>query len=224
MKTESLKLPARLKKGLGLLLVIITSINLSFGQAFDENTKILSLGLGGSDMYHIPAGYNAYYRNSYFAPITGEVTLQGEFAVYKYVGVGFSAGFGGRAAGGAAFVPGLGYVGTVYYSGYYAEFNMPIAVIANCHFYQIIADKISNGSKLHADKLDIYAGINLGSGFAIHPGYTDAVTGEKKTAIDALAYGGLQAGARYYFKPKMAAFAEVGWGKTWINGGITFKL
>ena len=221
MKTiKQLGLSKRLRKSLCLILVIITSLNLSFGQAFDENTKILSLGLGGSTMYHIPTGYNAYYANSFFSPITGEVTLQGEFAVYKYVGVGFSAGFGGRA-GGAGFVPGYGYTG--YYSGWYSEFNMPFAVIANCHFYQIIADKISDGSKLHADKLDIYAGLNLGSGFAIHPGYTDRY-GVTHNAIDALAFGGVQAGARYYFKPKIAAFAEVGWGKNWINGGITFKL
>ena len=172
-------------------------------------------------MYHIPAGYN--YYNSAFSPITGELTLQGEFAVYKYVGVGFSAGIGGRAGSGALFVPGYIYGPGVYSYGWYPEFNMPIAAIANFHFYQLIADKVSNGAKLHADKLDIYAGINLGTGFAIHPGIVDGY-GVRHTYVDALAFGGIQAGARYYFKPKIAAFAEIGWGKTWINGGITFKL
>jgi hypothetical protein len=222
MKNETqLKLQHPIKKSLSLLLIIIASINLSFSQAFDANTKILSLGIGGSSMYHIPVGYN--YYNSAFAPITGELTLQGEFAVYKYVGVGFSAGIGGRAGSGSLFVPGYIYGPGVYAYGWYPEFNMPIAVIANFHFYQLIADKVSNGAKLHADKLDIYAGLNLGSGFAIHPGIADA-NGVRHTYVDALAYGGIQAGARYYFLPKMAAFGEVGWGKTWINAGLTFKL
>jgi hypothetical protein len=218
-KVKQLGSSTRLRKGLSIILVTIASLNLSFGQAFDANTKILSLGLGGSNMFHIPTGYNAYYANSYFSPLTGELTLQGEFAVHKYVGVGFSAGVGGRA-GGAGFAPGYG---VVYYTGYYSEFNLPIAVIANFHFYQLIADKISNGSKLHADKLDIYAGLNLGTGFAFHPGYVDAA-GVRHTAIDALAYGGVQAGARYFFTSKIAVFGEVGWGKTWINAGITFKI
>lgn len=213
---------AKGKKYLCAFLIVLVSVNLSFSQAFDANTKILSLGLGGSNMFHIPAGYNNPYASSFFTPITGEITLQGEFAVHKYVGVGFSAGFGGRAgSGGYAYVPGVGYTG--YYNGYYSEFNMPIAAVANFHFYQLIADKVSNGDKLHADKLDIYGGINLGTGFALHPGYTDAY-GVKHTAIDALAYGGIQAGARYYFTPKIAVFGEVGWGKTWINTGVTFKI
>lgn len=221
--TKSLGINTR--KNLSLLFILIVSTGLAFGQAFDASTKIISIGLGGSSMYHIPSGYNAYYANSYFSPITGELTVQGEFAVYKYVGVGFSAGIGGRAAGGAAFLPGYyGYYGHPgYYTGYYSEFNVPVAVIANFHFYQLIADKVSNGDRLHADKLDIYAGVNLGSGVAIHPGYVDA-NGNKHTAIDALAYGGVQLGARYYFTPKIAVFGEFGWGKTWANAGITFKL
>ncbi len=206
-----------IKKSLSLLIVAIVSINLSYGQAFDASTKIISLGIGGSSMYHIQSGYNAGYSNSYFSPITGEFTVQGEFAVHKYVGVGFTAGIGGRAAGGAAF--GYGYVG--YYTGWYSEFNIPIGAVANFHFYQLIADKV--GGNLHADKLDIYAGLNLGTGVAIHPGYTDYY-GNKHTYVDALAFGGVQAGARYYFTPKIAVFGEFGWGKTWANAGVTFKL
>jgi hypothetical protein len=76
---------------------------------------------------------------------------------------------------------------------------------------------------LHADKLDIYGGINLGSGFAFHPGYTD-VNGARHSAVDALLFGGVQAGARYYFKPGIGVFGEVGWGKTWLNAGITWKV
>lgn len=207
------------RKFLSLLLITALSVSLSFGQAFDASSKLISIGLGGSTMFHIPSGYNAYYANSYFTPLTGELTVQGEFAVHKYVGVGFTAGIGGRAGGSGYVVPYYGYTG--YYAGWYSEFNLPIGVIANFHFYQLIADKVS--ANLHADKLDIYAGLNLGTGFAIHPGYTD-VYGQRHTAIDALAFGGVQVGARYYFTPKIGVFGEFGWGKTWANAGITFKL
>jgi hypothetical protein len=207
------------RKNLSVVIISIASLNLSFGQAFDANTKILSLGIGGADLFHIPGNYANPYYASYVYPTTGELTLQGEFAVYKYVGVGFTAGFGGRASS-IGYYPGLGYR---YYGGYYAEFNMPVGVIANFHFYQLIADKVSNGSHMHADKLDIYAGVNLGTGFALHPGYVD-VNGVRHTAIDALAFGGFQAGARYYFTEKIGVFGEFGWGKTWANIGVTFKL
>ena len=150
------------------------------------------------------------------------MTVQGEFAVHKYVGVGFTAGIGGRAGSGALYVP--GYIYTGYYSyGWYPEFNIPIGAIANFHFYQLIADKISNGDRMHADKLDIYAGLNLGTGVAIHPGIVDAY-GVKHSYVDALAFGGVQVGARYYFTDKIAVFGEFGYGKTWANAGITFKL
>ena len=78
-----------------------------------------------------------------------------------------------------------------------------------------IADKV--GKNIHSDKLDVYAGLNIGSGVAILPN-------SGSTDIAALFFAGPQVGARYFFTPHMAANLEVGYGKTWVNEGLTFKL
>ncbi|MFN8317723.1 MAG: hypothetical protein U0T32_14840 [Chitinophagales bacterium] len=197
-------------KKLALSVIAILSISLaSNAQAFEKGGKYISLGLGGSNFWHISSnGYFGSYGNFGYTPITGQLSVQGEFGVHKYVGVGFTTGIGGRAAGTGIYRYGWG-------SGYSSEFNIPIGVIANFHFYQLIADKVSKD--IHADKLDVYAGLNLGSGVAMFPG-TDPLQ------VSALFFVGPQVGARYFFTPNMAANLEVGYGKTWVNGGLTFKI
>ena len=132
-------------------------------QAFDNSTKMLTVSIGGADLFHIPVGYT--YYTGFYSPLTAELYFQGEFAVHKYVGVGFNVMLGGRPAN-------YGYAGGVYgyggyYTGYRSEFNVAFGGLANFHFYQLIADK--TGKNLHADKLDIYVGLSLGGGVAIHP-------------------------------------------------------
>jgi hypothetical protein len=187
-------------------------------QAFDRDTRELTVFIGGADLFHIPINYNF---NSFIYPTTGEAGVEGEFAIHKYVGLGFDAELGGRGN----TVRGYTYVGTptYYYTSFYAEFNMAFGIEANFHFYQLIADKASGGHNLHADKLDIYAGLNTGTGFAIHPTYTDA-SGVRHTVSDVLFYAGPQAGVRYFFAPKVAVNGEFGWGKTWARVGFTFKI
>jgi hypothetical protein len=74
------------------------------------------------------------------------------------------------------------------------------------------------GKDIHSDKLDVYAGLNLGSGVAMFTKFTDLLK------YAALFFAGPQVGARYFFTPNMAANLEVGYGKTWVNGGLTFKI
>jgi hypothetical protein len=198
-------------KKLALSVIAILCISLaSNAQAFEKGGKYISLGLGGANFWHIytDATYNSYYGFGGYTPITGQLSVQGEFSVHEYVGVGFTAGIGGRAGGGISRF-GFGY------TGYSPEFNIPIGVIANFHFYQLIADKV--GKDIHSDKLDVYAGLNIGSGVAILPN-------SGSTDIAALFFAGPQVGARYFFTPNMAANLEVGYGKTWVNGGLTFKI
>jgi hypothetical protein len=72
------------------------------------------------------------------------------------------------------------------------------------------------------DKLDTYAGLIIG--------YNIATTKEFGTPIgfEPSSTGGLVAsgfiGARYYFATKIAAFAELGYGISYLNIGIAFKL
>ncbi len=181
-------------------------------QAFDNSTKLITLSIGGADMFHIPAGY-AYYTG-FYSPLTAQVYVQGEFAVHKYVGVGFDVTLGGRPAN-------YGYAGALgnggYYTGYRSEFNIAVGGLANFHFYQLIADK--TGKNLHADKLDIYVGLSLGGGVAIHP--SDAYY---KTNLDGLFYVGPQLGVHYFFNDRIGINGEVGFGRTFVSAGVTFKL
>ena len=194
----------------------------SKAQAFNASTKLITLAIGPGEMIHFPVGNNNPLVNNGFggynfnrAILTGQFSIQGEFAVHKYVGVGFAIGVGGRTA-----VTTTGSIFGVTSWGYYKEVNVPIAVLANFHFYQLIADK--KGGNLHADKLDVYAGITAGSGVAIHP-YKDNNTGATNFN-DALFYFGPHAGVNYYFTDMVGVHGEVGWGVTLLQAGITFKL
>lgn len=194
------------KKLLSLMIIsiLILSSNLAKGQAWERHSKVLSLGVGASQFFHFD---NYYYKNagdlrnrSWYWPITGQVNFQGEFGVHKYLGLGFTTGFGGR---------------TRYRNNYTGEFNIPIGLIFNFHFYQLIADKKSKAK--HADKLDMYFGASAGSGIAV--AYYNGFS--RRTPIG---FGGLHFGMRYYFTPKVAINAELGWGKSLANIGMSFKL
>lgn len=186
------------------LLGITSVVN---AQAWDKDTKVLGLGLGASQFFHLPNDYTGYGYGlgyglgGYYAPITGQLNFQGEFGIHKYVGLGFTTGIGGRS--------GLGFG--------WSEVNVPVGMIANFHFFQLIADK--TGKDIHSDKLDVYAGLNVGTGIAaIFWGNGNG------SAVRALAFGGFQAGARYYFTDKFGVNLEVGYGKSIVNGGMVFKL
>ena len=92
------------------------------GQAWERNTKVLSLGFGASQFFHIDDytySYGLRHRTWYW-PVTGQINFQGEFGIHKYVGLGFTTGFGGRGSAG------YGYSGVV---------NFPIGMImGNLYF------------------------------------------------------------------------------------------
>jgi len=165
---------------------------------------LLGLGFGASSFYHLDSYYygNNGRIRSFYSPITGQFNFMGEFGIHEYVGLGFTTGIGGRAG---------------WSRGYLGEVNIPIGMIANFHFYQLIADK--TGKNIHADKLDIYAGVNLGSGVAFT--YYD---NNNPPRVVPLAFGGVHAGIRYYFVPKVGLNAEVGFGRQLVNLGFVFKL
>lgn len=174
-----------------------------YGQAWQKETKALSISLGAAQFYHVD-GY--YFRNTIGGPTaysitTGQITFRGEFGIHDYVGLGFTTGIGGRAAN---------------FNGYRGEVNLPIGFLANFHFYQLIADKVSKN--IHADKMDIYGGVSLGSGAAF------TFYKNQSNRIVPLVFGGTHLGIRYYITPDLGVVAEVGFGKTLFNGGLIFKL
>jgi hypothetical protein len=176
-------------------------------QAWSRDSKVIAIGVGGSDFIHFDP--NLYYSNTRaFTRVTGQFNLQGEFGVQKWVGLGFTTGVGGSAIN----VP------------YHPEVNMPIGMICNFHFYQLIADKTTRN--IRADRLDIYGGISIGSGFAAI--YNNYRTPEgfvvHSMTTHALFFAGPQLGLRYFVTPTFGVNAEAGWGKSFVNAGFVFNV
>lgn len=188
------------------VIIFIGPDTLAQEKAWDRSSKVLSIGLGLGNYYHLDDNYRSFSPGDndfrgYHTPYTGQFNLQMEFAVHDYVGIGFTTGFGGT--------------GRLRY-GYRGEFNMPMGLIANFHFYQLIDDKSSKD--LHGDVLDIYGGLSVGSGFAV------AFYDNRDPRVVPLAWGGLHAGIRWYFSPRVALNAEAGFGKNIANIGFSFRL
>jgi hypothetical protein len=200
------------------------------GKAFEgKGSKTLLVGLGGSNMFTIFSKSSNVYDEDFgfgsYSPISGGISVDGEFGIHKYVGIGFHTGiFGARNIYG-----GFGFASRILdldFDDSYAGIYIPVGIIANFHFYQLIEDKTSKD--IHGDKLDLYVGANLGSGVALailKKKYVDSFTSnEDKVIPGALVYGGIQFGVKYFPKPKLGIFAELGYGKTFANGGVCFKL
>jgi hypothetical protein len=200
-----------IKKSLFATILLVATLfsNVSYSQAWEKQSKVLGLGLGAASFWHL--------NNGFTTPITGQLNFKMEFGVHDYVGVGFQTGVGGGGPLGVGVGWGRrGVWGGSYYSDYNGSFNFPVAAYANFHFYQLIADNTQKN--IHADKLDIYAGLNIGSGIALSF-YRD---GGRR--VSALAFGGPHVGIRYYFSPRVGINGELGWGKSLINFGFAFKI
>lgn len=190
-------------KKLVLLFIGLATLSFGYSQAFSKGTKSLTLYFGGANMLHIPTNYSYYsgvFGRGFFSPITGQMGVEMEFGVHKYVGVGFNVGVGGRANS---------YV-------FSNELNVPVGAFANFHWWQLLDDKV--GKDMKSDKLDLYAGVDLGSGVALH------FDGNGNTYTDALVFAGPHLGIKYYPIERLGIGGELGYGKTFANFGLTFKL
>lgn len=94
--------------------------------------------------------------------------------------------------------------------------------------YSIIAIGARAGYHFNFDvkNLDTYAGMMLGyyivSASSTGTGYYASTT-NSSAAGGAFGWG-TYIGARYFFTPNIGAFAELGYGFTYLTGGVTFKL
>ncbi len=181
------------------------------GKAFDgKGSKQISIGVGlssyigafgkggfqsyvGSRGYGYGYGYGAFWYS-------GTLSVQAEFGVHDYVGVGLVTGLGGRAYG-------RSFGGGVFY--------LPVGVLANFHFFQLIADKKGLGV---GDNLDLYVGLNFGTGIAasLNKGGGNSVGG--------IIFAGPQFGVKYFFTDKIGVYSEFGYGKSIFEAGVSIKL
>lgn len=179
----------------------------SGGGAFaGKGSKTISIGLGMSSYLGAfgKGGFSRYGGRGYIYGgfwYSGTLSVQAEFGVHDYVGVGLVTGFGGRSY--KRFGSGTG--GVMY---------VPVGVIANFHFFQLIADKKNLGI---GDDLDLYVGLNVGSGLAV--GFP---TGSG--SVGGMLFAGPQIGLKYFFNDKIGVYTEFGYGKSLIEGGVSIKL
>lgn len=193
---------------LALTFIFASTSQTASAQAFaGKGSKTLMFGLGGS--YYFGFG-NSYFNGGFLGAYRGHYGLAApiismDFGVHQYVSVGFwiapNHDFGG------------------FYSGGYYALAIPGMVRGDFHFYQLIDDKSS--SNLHADQLDIYAGLSIGGGpgFVLRPSGYNGVYG---------VFGvGPQVGIRWYpGAGNVGIYAEASpyIGKSFLEVGCAIKL
>ena len=188
---------------LALAIPFLFSAQSVTAQAWSKDTKIISVGLGAGNYYHLGTTRAVLFgpTTSFYTPVTGQLSIEGEFGVHEYVGIGFNTGFGG--AGGALF-------------GSKGSINVPVGVLANFHFFQLIEDQ--TGKNLHAEALDVFVGVSVGTGVGVIF-YNNA-----NSQVLPLAFGGVHAGARWFFSPNIGLTGQFGFGKQLVDLGMVFKL
>ena len=190
---------------LALAFPFLLSTQTASAQAWSKDTKVISVGLAAANYYHVGSTRATLFgpTSSFYSPVTGQITVEGEFGIHDYVGIGFNSGFGG----------GIGTLG-----GYGGSFNVPVGVLANFHFYQLIGDK--TGKDLHQSSLDVFVGVSLGTGVGVIF-YDNSLLNDQVTP---LAFGGAHVGARWYFAENMGLSGQFGFGKSLVDIGLVFKL
>jgi hypothetical protein len=90
--------------------------------------------------------------------------------------------------------------------------------------YFLLGARAAYHLKMKSDKIDPYGGLMLGYNIVSYKepsGWDPAYNYSAKSSY--LMYG-FYGGARYFFNPKMAVYAELGYGFGYLNLGLSFKL
>jgi hypothetical protein len=181
-------------------------------KCFDESSKIINVGVGfwGSDYYRYGRG-GAYSFHSIPA-----LSLSYEQALPKlgpgYLGVG-------------AY---LGYQKFWWrYDNYYYQ-NNRYYYTNNWTYMYIAARAAYHAEALMTDKAELYFGLSLGLRINKYSFETNApgqdvyyYESHERSIYPAAS---LFVGGRAYLTPKFALFAELGYGMSWLTGGISIKL
>lgn len=168
---------------------------------FEKGDNVIGVGFGIGGVY----GFSNYDVQT---PVFG---VQYDRAIVKF-------GFGGVLGVGGF----LGYKGYVNKYDNYGNGNNDFKDRYN--IFIIGARGTLHYDLFKVDKLDTYAGsmiafhaVNQKSDYPDGwPGYNDSHS--------SAAYASIFAGAKYYFTPAFGAYAEVGYGVSWLTMGLAFKF
>lgn len=199
-------------------LALLAGSAAAYGQGFEgQGSKYIQLGLGYNQHFSSYSDFNKAYNYNYFG-----FNFQMEFGIQQYIGLGFGVGAEVAVAGshyyyGGAYAPGYVVPGSPY-----THFGVPVYFIGNFHFLQLIADKTG---KNFADKMDVYGGLSIGSG-PVFRSVKSKYKGDTyyDSGVGALFFFGPHVGIRYFPSEKVGIYAEMGYGKSLVNGGVVFKL
>lgn len=92
---------------------------------------------------------------------------------------------------------------------------IPIAIRGSYHVNELL--------NLNNDKVDLYGGLQLGYYLSSYSG-DNGFNGIYNDAYGSRAFFGVHIGGKYYFKPNLGAFAEVGYGVSALKLGVAFKF
>ncbi len=174
-------------------IAVISSLNINAQGWINDKGGMYSIGVGGTQVFYL-----GRYGNG-ASNLGAAFNVAGEYKVHRFVGLGWQTGMD--------IFPGGGYYrdkGYIYRNS--PVIGIPIGFKVNVHILEAAGAPI-------ADRLDVYAGANIGGGPAFYTGPNSSVTG--------FMYGGPQVGVRYWFN-KVAIFGEFGYGATFANIGVTF--
>jgi len=175
----------------------LLSVNLTKAQGWiNDKGGMYSIGVGGTQVFYLGRyGHGASNLGAAF-------NVSGEYKVHRFVGLGWQTGMN--------IFPGGGYyrdAGIVYRGA--PVIGIPIGMKVNVHILEAADARIK-------DRLDVYAGVNIGGGPAFYTG-----NAAPRPVVTGFMYGGPQVGVRYWFN-KVAIFGEFGYGATFANIGVTF--
>jgi hypothetical protein len=184
-----------MKKVLLLLVLVTAAASRLSAQQFVTGTNMISAGIGlGSSL-----GSFSYGSQS------PALSLQYERGIWDIAGPGvISLGaYVGRKSFKYSF------------SGYTEKWGYTVIGVRSAYHY--------NG--IHSDKLDVYGGLMLAYNI-LHYSYKDSQGNHFGGSGNYGSTAGLSlfAGGRYFFSSQVAAFAEIGYGVSYLTLGIGFKF
>jgi hypothetical protein len=184
-------------------------------KCFDENTHIINVGVGFGGNY-----YSSYSGSGYDYRTTPAFGISYEQAFPKklgpgYLGVGAYLGFQNSSSTYNYYYYKNGYNNNYYYKN---SWNNTFIAARGVYHWDV----------LNAKNAEVYAGILIG--FRIQT-YNYETNNPDPNAYNYRLHSGsvyptaaIFAGARWYFVKKVALFGEVGYGISYLNGGVSFKF
>jgi len=187
-----------MKKSIFSILCLTIGISMSNAQesTFSSGDKVLNIGIGLGNVVYSGAGYSS---------IVPPISASFEYGVMDGIGENGSIGVGGY----------FGYTSakwemTLMGDTYGWKYNSYIVGVRGSFHYTFV------------DKLDTYAGLMLGYNI-VKATETGTINFGASASGSGFAWS-IHIGGRYFFNPHIAAMMELGYGISYLNLGIAFKL